>query len=98
MAVRLLRRGKRANVSMMIAPETANILSHRSFGLDPTELVLGASVVVTFDQPFINNFEMHREVLIRRLKAMTVQLRAPYHNARLPALAMPEHVLRVSKL
>ncbi len=142
LAIRLLRRGIRTDISMMIAPETANILSRRSdvlevriffegvsvmrraryfkrwarrlrehgftredaktlsygtFGLDPTELVLGASVIITFDRPFINNFKRHQEVLTRRLKAMTVQLQAPYRNARLPEIATPEHVLRVSR-
>lgn len=139
LAIRLLRRGIRTDVSMTITPETANILSRRSdalevrifldrvsvmrrgryfkrwarrlrehgftredaktlsygtFGLDPTELVLGASVVVTFDQHLTRNFTTNREVLIRRLKAMTAQLRAPYRDARLPEIATPEQVLQ----
>ncbi len=138
LAVRLLRRGKQANIPMRITPETANILSRRSnirevslflneveviqrgryfkrwarrlrehsftredakilsygtFGLGPTGTVLGATIVITFDQPFINNFETHREELVRRLKAMTVQLRAPYHHAKMPDMATPELVL-----
>jgi len=65
-----------------------------TFGLDPTGLVLGVTVVVTFDRSFINNFEAHREALLRRLKAMTAQMRPPYHEAKLPEMAMPERILQ----
>lgn len=74
--------------------EDAKVLSYGTFGLDPTGLVIGATVVVTFDRSFINNFETHREALIRRLKAMTVQLRVPYHDVKMPEMATPEQVLK----
>lgn len=73
--------------------EDAKVLSYGTFGLGPTGTELGATIVITFDQPFINNFERHREELTGRLKAMTVQLRAPYHDATMPNMATPEQVL-----
>jgi hypothetical protein len=137
-ALRLLRWGKRNNIRMMIAPETANILSRRNhllsvqlllrevdvilrgryfqrwarrlreygftledakvlsygtFGLNQTSL--GVTTIITFDRPFINNFEAHKEALTQRLRAMTVQLSPPYNEARLPEMAQPQQVLRV---
>lgn len=76
-------------------PEDAKILSYGTFGFQPTSLVLGVTTIITFDRPFINNFETHKETLTRRLRAMTVQLRPPYNEARLPAMAQPQQVLRV---
>jgi len=75
-------------------PEDAKVLCYGTFGLDPTGLVLGVTVVVTFDRSFINNFEAHREALLRRLKAMTAQMRPPYHEAKLPEMATPERILQ----
>ncbi len=76
-------------------PEDAKILSYGTFGLNQTSLVLGVTTIITFDQPFINNFENHKGRLTRRLRAMTVQLRPPYNEARLPEMAQPQQVLRV---
>ncbi|MBI1927016.1 hypothetical protein HYR99_22585 [Candidatus Poribacteria bacterium] len=73
--------------------EDATVLSYGTFGLNQTHL--GVTMVVTFDRPFINNFANHRQTLTRRLKAMTRQLREPYHLARLPEMGTPEQVLQV---
>jgi hypothetical protein len=69
-------------------PEDAKILSYGTFGINPTGL--GVTTIFTFDQPFISNFENHKETLIRRLKAMTAQLRTPYNEAQLPEMIQPQ--------
>lgn len=73
--------------------EDAKVLSYATFGLDPKGFMLEGVLVITFDRSFLANFEAHREVLGRRLRAMTVQLQAPYRDASMPVVATPENVL-----
>ncbi len=74
--------------------EDAKVLSYGTFGLDPSRLVIGASLVITFDQSFIRNFEIQQAALRRRLRSMTTQLSSPYREAMLPDVSCPERVLQ----
>ncbi len=74
--------------------EDARVLSYGTFGLDPSGLVIGANLIITFDQPFIRNFESQQAVLRQRLRAMTAQLHSPYREAALPDLSCPERALQ----
>lgn len=64
--------------------EDAKVLALATFGTDQTATHLGADQVATFDQAFINHFDSLHDRPVRRLKAMTAQLPAPYKSARLP--------------
>jgi hypothetical protein len=70
--------------------EDAVVLALATFGTDEAGDVLGVNNLITFDQPFINNFRNHERVLRTRLAAMTHQLPVPYRDAALPAVLRPE--------
>lgn len=73
--------------------EDAIVLSLGTFGTDAKGSVLGVDVVVTLDRPFIHNYEIHHEILERRLLAMTRQLPPPFRHAGIPELQEPTEVL-----
>lgn len=73
--------------------EDAKVVGLGTFGTDDTGNILGASVVVTLDQPLINNYEAHFDRLQERLRAMTVNLSKPFSGATLPNLVQPARAL-----
>ncbi len=73
--------------------EDAVVLSLGTFGTDVDGGILGVGAVITLDLPLTNNFYHHRSTLEKRLRAMTQQLRVPYHRAALPELWQPGKAL-----
>lgn len=73
--------------------EDAKVLSSGTFGTDDTGSILGADAIVTFDQPFINNYHAHFDVLQERLDTMTINLPMPFSKAVLPTLIQPAQAL-----
>ena len=60
--------------------EDAAIIALASFGSNQLGNILGVHYVLTYDQGLINGYRDHLTLLNRRLRAMTVQLRPPYHK------------------
>lgn len=60
-----------------------------TYGTDAAGEILGVEVIVTFDQSFINNYEVQRRALERRLRAMAAQLPPPFREAGLPDVMQP---------
>jgi len=75
--------------------EDAKILSLATYGTDASGQILGAEMLLTFDQPLTRHYETQRPALERRLRAMTVQLLPPFQGARLPEVIQPLEALLV---
>jgi len=69
--------------------EDAKMLGLATYGTDATGGILGVEVIVTFDRSLINNYEVQRHALERRLQAMTAQLSPPFRKAGLPEVVHP---------
>ncbi|MBM3237698.1 hypothetical protein FJZ31_15525 [Candidatus Poribacteria bacterium] len=54
---------------------------------------IGADAIVTFDQPFINNYYAHFDELQERLDTMTINLPIPFSKSGLPTLMQPAEIL-----
>jgi hypothetical protein len=74
--------------------EDALVLALATYGTDSTGNILGVDVLVSLDQPFLTNFQRRQKELQARLSAMTNQLPAPYHRARLPIMEHPKDMVR----
>lgn len=51
------------------------------------------NTIITFDQPFINNYQAQLDVLQERLGAMTLSLLPPFCNVVLPMVMQPAEAL-----
>ena len=74
-------------------PEDAKVLSLGTFGTRKAGDILGADVIITLDQSFINNYEVRIDALQERLRTMTVNLLPPFCNVVLPVLMQPTETL-----
>jgi hypothetical protein len=74
--------------------EDALVLALATYGTDSTGDILGEDALITLDQPFLNNFQIHQAELQSRLAAMTDGLPEPYRNARLPVVQHPEELVQ----
>lgn len=74
--------------------EDTAMIALASFGSDLQGRILGTHLLITYDQSMINGYLNHLPTLRRRLRAMTAQLRAPFHQATLPRLATPDEMLQ----
>jgi hypothetical protein len=75
-----------------LSREDAAIIALATFGTNSTGTILGVHQVVTYDQAMITGYVNHLPTLQRRLKAMTSQLPAPFHQAALPELTTPDTI------
>lgn len=69
--------------------EDAKVLSLGTFGTREVGDILGVDAIITYDQPFIHNYEVHVDILRERLSTMTINLPLPFCNATLPVLIQP---------
>jgi len=69
--------------------EDAKVLGLATYGTDAAGGILGVEVMVTFDRLLINNYEVQRPALERRLQAMAAQLSLPFREAGLPEVMHP---------
>lgn len=74
--------------------EDALVLALATYGTDSTGNILGVDALISLDQPFLTNFRRRQKELQARLSAMTKQLPAPYHRARLPIMQHPKDMAR----
>ncbi|HID63122.1 MAG TPA: hypothetical protein EYP49_10340 [Anaerolineae bacterium] len=77
--------------------EDTKVLSLGTFGTDESGNILGVEAIITLDRAFINNFEANLFALRERLKAVTVNLSAPFCGAVLPELKRPEELLALGE-
>jgi len=89
-----IRWARRIRETTGLTREDAALIALASFGSDQQGSILGTLLLITYDQPLINGYLNHLPALKRRLRAMTTQLQAPFHQATLPRLATPDEVLR----
>lgn len=87
------RWARRIRESTGLTREDVSLVALASFGTDEPGAILGAHVLVTYDQALINGFTTHQSLLRRRLRAMTAQLDDPYRRATLPRLASPDELM-----
>ncbi len=73
--------------------EDAKVLGLATYGTDTAGEILGVEVIVTFDRPLINNYEVQRPALERHLQTMTPQLSLPFREAGLPEVMHPIEAL-----
>jgi len=76
-----------------LAREDAAMIALASFGSDPRGRILGVHTLVTCDQPMVHGYLDKLPDLQRRLRAMAIQLPAPFHQVALPRLATPDEWL-----
>lgn len=69
--------------------EDAKVLSLATFGSDEANTILSVNFVATFDQPLLNNWEIHQSAIQSRLNAMKSDIAAPYNQAMLPQVTRP---------
>jgi len=87
------RWARRIRKTTGLTREDAATVALTSFGSDQQDSVLGTHLLTTYDQPMINGYLGHLPQLQRRLRAMTAQLQAPFHQATLPRMATPDEIL-----
>jgi hypothetical protein len=76
-----------------LAREDAAMIALATFGGDPQGHILGVHALMTCDQPMIHGYRDRLPQLQRRLRAMAIQLPAPFHQVALPRLATPDEWL-----
>jgi hypothetical protein len=87
------RWARRVRETTGLAREDAALIALTSFGSDLEGNILGAHLLITCDQPLVNGYLNHLSELQRRLRAMTAQLPAPFHQATLPRVMTPDEIL-----
>jgi len=87
------RWARRVRETTGLAREDAALIAVTSFGSDLQGSILGAHLLITCDQPLVNGYLNHFSELQRRLRAMTVQLPTPFHQATLPRVMTPDEIL-----
>ena len=70
--------------------EDAEVLALATFGTTLNGDVLGMHLIVTFDQPMINQWHAHRAEIQDRLSNMQRSLEVPYSSVALPTVERPE--------
>lgn len=74
--------------------EDAVMIALASFGSNQQGNILGTRGLLTYDQRMINGYKQHLSILELRLRAMTRQLPAPFHQTTLPLLNTPDEILQ----
>jgi len=87
------RWSRRIRETAGLTREDAAMIALASFGSDQQGSILGTHLLITYDQPMINEYLDLLKKLERRLRAMTAQLPAPFHQATLPRMATPDEIL-----
>lgn len=87
------RWARRIRETAGLTREDASLVALASFGSDQQGGILGTHRLITYDRSLINSYLNHLPTLTRRLRAMTTQLQAPFHQATLPHLATPDEIL-----
>lgn len=83
---------RRVRETSRLSREDSAMLALATFGTNDSGSIIGTHGFVTYDQPLINGFKNHHQVLQKRLSAMTCQLKPPYDQATLPILIRPDEV------
>ena len=73
--------------------EDAAVIALATFGTDQKGAILGMKLVVTQDQPMINNWSARKNEIQERLDTMIDHLPPPYDQATLPEVLRPEDVV-----
>ena len=72
--------------------EDAKVLALGAFGTDEASQILGVHIIVTYDRPMLRKWEQERGEFAERLLDMTTNLQAPFAQAKLPDVRLPEDV------
>jgi len=72
--------------------EDAKVLALGTFGTDEAGQILGVHMIVTYDRPMRRKWKQERGEIAERLLEMTRDLQAPFAQARLPDVRLPEDV------
>jgi hypothetical protein len=72
--------------------EDAKVLALGTFGTDEAGRILGVHVIATYDRPMLRKWQRERDEITERLLDMTGNLQAPFAQARLPDVRLPENV------
>lgn len=72
--------------------EDAEVLALGTFGASLNGDILGMHVVVTSDQPMINQWRGHNEKIQKRLLNIQQHLKVPYCYVSLPTVERPERI------
>ena len=68
------------------------MLALGTFGTDEAGQILGVQIIVTYDRPMLTKWALEREEIAERLLDMTSNLQAPFAQASLPDVRLPEDV------
>jgi hypothetical protein len=86
------RWSRRIRETVGLTREDAAMIALASFGSDERGGILGAHLLVTYDQAMINRYLGRYARLERRLRAMAVQVPAPFDQVALPRVATPDEL------
>ncbi len=72
--------------------EDAKVLALGTFRTDEVGQVLGVHMIVTYDRPMLGKWRQEQAQIAEHLWDMTFNLQAPFDQARLPEVRLPEEV------
>ena len=72
--------------------EDAKVLALGTFGTDEAGQILGVHMIVTYDRLMLRKWEQERGEFAEHLLNMAINLQAPFDQARLPDVRLPEEV------
>ena len=87
------RRWARRLRSFNFGREDAYELALATFGSNPQSNFLGVDLFITFDQRLVERFWLFVPEIERRLNLLTSHIQAPYRDAMLPLVVIPDSVL-----
>jgi hypothetical protein len=89
---RYLKRWARRLRKRTFTREDAKVLALGTFGTDEAGQILGVHMIVTYDRAMLRKWEQEPEEIAEHLLDMTANLQAPFAQARLPDVRLPEIV------
>jgi hypothetical protein len=72
--------------------EDAAMLALATFSTNGNHSILGMHVLVTYDQPMINQWRLHQSTIVERFRQMRDDFPQPYARVALPQVLRPDQI------
>jgi hypothetical protein len=86
------RWARRVRETSGLSREDAAMIALATFGTNQVGPIFSVEHLISSDRPMINGYRVHFTLLERRLQKMCAQLRAPFDQAHLPELLLPDEM------